>query len=432
VVLDPWPSVFSAAILSHSEPAIPATIHQETAVSLPLFLQGLGSVGVFASWAFLPAFVTALLLRFGPQVPWLAHAGLLKHVRDVPTWFTSDVALIVLGILSALELMAERFPEARVFLDEIHGYLKAGMAALTYLGVLNTTERAAVGQVIQQGVLTDFLPVIAVAAGTFFATQVRGVILAPLVDADEDDDLGLQRLLRWLGDLWGMLGPVALIVFPLMTIAFFGVAVLVLVLIERRVESRGDRTKVACIHCGQLIHPSALACPSCKSPVKEPREVGLLGGSKDTPAKVTSLPYRLVAVKRCPVCATRFDRRAVKQTCGACGHRLMDDPNFAKGYIASIDWRVPLACIVCFVLGLIPILGVIPGVIYYRLTIVAPFRRYIPPGQGILLRWGVRLAVVVLVAFQWVPVAGGFAVPTMALISYAAYRTAYRKLALET
>jgi hypothetical protein len=76
------------------------------------------------------------------------------------------------------------------------------------------------------------------------------------------------------------------------------------------------------------------------------------------------------------------------------------------------------------------VLGVIPGVIYYRLTIVAPFRRYIPAGRGFVLRWGIRLAVVVLVAFQWVPVAGGLAVPLMTLISYAAYRTAFRKLAL--
>ena len=83
-------------------------------MSLPLFLQGLGSIGVFASRAFLPAFVTALLLRFGPQVPWLAHAGLLPHVRDVPTWFTSDAALVVLGLLAVLELVAERFPEAKV------------------------------------------------------------------------------------------------------------------------------------------------------------------------------------------------------------------------------------------------------------------------------------------------------------------------------
>jgi hypothetical protein len=46
------------------------------------------------------------------------------------------------------------------------------------------------------------------------------------------------------------------------------------------------------------------------------------------------------------------------------------------------------------------VLGVIPGVVAYRLMIVAPFRRYIPPGRGFLLRWGVRLAVVLLVALQ--------------------------------
>jgi len=63
---------------------------------------------------------------------------------------------------------------------------------------------------------------------------------------------------------------------------------------------------------------------------------------------------------------------------------------------------------------------------------VAPFRRYIPPGQGFVLRWGVRLAVLVLVAFQWVPLAGGFALPAMALINYGAYRTAYRRMALGT
>ena len=406
------------------------TGYQDTAVSLPLFLQGLGSVGVFASRAFLPAFVTALLLRFGPQAPWLAHAGLLPHLRGVPTWFTSDAALVVLGLLAVLELVAERFPEAKVFLDEVHGHLKAGMAALTYLGVLNATERAAVGQMIREAGLLDSLPALAVGAGTYLASKARRAVLGPLIEADEDDDLGLQGLLRWAGDLWGGLGPLALILLPMLTVAAFGLSVLILVLIERRFEARGERAKVPCIHCGQLIHGSTPACPHCNAPVKEPRQVGLLGQARDGPADIPSLPYRLVSVKRCPACATRLDRRAGKQTCGACGHRLMDDPGFARGYIASIDRRVPLICVIGFVLGLIPVLGVIPGVIYYRLAIVAPFRRYIPPGQGLLIRWGVRLAVVVLVAFQWVPVAGGLAVPTMGLISYAAYRTAYRKLAL--
>ena len=182
---------------------------------------------------------------------------------------------------------------------------------------------------------------LAVGAGVYLASQARGAVIGPLAEADEDDDLGLQGLLRWVEDLWGGLGPVALIVFPLLTLAAFGIAVLILVLIERRLESRGERAKVPCVNCGQPIHPSALACPHCHAPAKEPRDVGLLGQPKDRPADLRSLPYRLVAVKRCPVCATRFDRRAVKQACGACGHRLMDDPRFARDYIASIDRRVP-------------------------------------------------------------------------------------------
>ena len=218
--------------------------------------------------------------------------------------------------------------------------------------------------------------------------------------------------------------------YTLVTVAAFGLAVVALVVIERRLETRGDRAKVSCANCEKLIHASAPACPFCNAPVKAPRAVGLLGQSRNTPADIASLPYRLVAVKRCPVCATRLKRRSVKQTCEACGHRLMDDPAFARSYIASVDRRVPLVLAACALLGLIPVLGVIPGVIYYRLAIVAPFRRYIPAGRGFLLRWGVRLAVVVLVAFQWVPVAGGLALPSMALINYTAYRAAYRKLAL--
>ena len=407
-------------------------VPEQTVVSLPLLLQGLGSVGVFASRAFLPAFVTALMLRFGPRSHWLAQAGLLPHVRDLPTWFTSDAALIVLGLLAATELAAGRSPEARAFLDEVHGYLKAGMAAVTYLGVLNASERAAVGRIIQQAGLFDFLPVLAVAAGTFFAARARSGMIAPLVDADEDDDLGLQGLLRRGGDLWGMLGPVVLIAFPLITVAALGLAVLILVLIERRIECAGDRAKVACVHCGASIHPSALSCPTCHAPVEAPRDIGLLGLPKKTPANLTSLPYRLVAAKRCPVCAARFERKAALQECGACGHRLMDEPSFARAYIASIDRRVPMALVVCSLFGLIPVLGVIPGVISYRLAIVAPFRRYIPPGRGLVLRWVVRLAILLLAAFQWVPVAGGFALPAMALINYGAYRTAYRALALRT
>jgi hypothetical protein len=394
-------------------------------MSLPLLLQGLGSIGIFSSRAFLPAFATALLLRFGPKVPWLAHAGLLQHVQHVPTWFTSDASLIILGVFTVLELLAERSPEAKVFLDEFHDYLKTGMAALTFLGVLGAADRALVRAVFGPAGPVEYLPAVAVGAATFVGTKARGWVLGPLKQADEDDDLGLQGVLRWVEDFWGASGPVALILLPLLTLAVVAVSLVLLALTIRYVEAREAATKVPCANCGQMMYASATACPECKAPSKEPRSVGLLGGTTDKLADPATHPFRLVAVKRCPVCAARLKQRTVQQSCAACGSAVMDDPQFVRQYIAFIDRRVPFVCGACFVLGLIPILGVIPAVILYRLEIVAPFRRYIPWGTKFLLRWLIRLVSLVLVAFQWVPLLGGLLVPAMALTHYAAYRHAF-------
>ena len=399
-------------------------------MSFPAFLQGFGSIGVFASRAFLPAFVTALLLRFGPQVPWLADQGLIPHVRDVPTWFTSNVSLAVLGLMAALELLAERFSEAKVVFEGVHDYVKTAMAVLTYIATVNATDHATVRQAFQEAGTFDYLPALAVGGGVYLATQARRAVVGPLTESDEDDDLGLQGVIRWAEDVWAGLGTAALILFPLLALVALGLALVALVVIERRVVAGREKAKVPCPTCGRPMHASAPVCPSCRSANPGPRDVNLLGAPKTRPADPAALPFELVAVKRCPVCAARLDRKAVRQSCAACGHPLMGDRGFARDYVSFVDRRVPKVAAVCFVLGLVPILGVIPGVIYYRLAIVAPFRRYIPPGRGLLLRWGVRLAVVLLVALQWIPVAGGLALLAMALINYAAYRSAYRSLAL--
>jgi hypothetical protein len=278
----------------------------------------------------------------------------------------------------------------------------------------------------------EYLPALAVGAGTFLASKARGLVVGPLSEADEDDDLGLQSLLRWIGDLWGAFGPVALILLPLLTIAVFGVALVLLLLAGRYVEAREEATKVPCTNCGQMMYASATACPHCKAPNQQPKAVGLLGGTKGVLADPATHPYRLVAAKRCPVCASRLGKRAVRQVCEVCGSAVMDDPRFAQQYLAFIDRRVPPVCLACFVLGLVPVLGVIPAVILYRLEIVAPFRRYIPPGRSFVLRWGIRLVSLVLVAFQWVPLLGGLLLPLMAMINYRAYRSTYRSLALAT
>ena len=399
---------------------------------LLVFLQGLGSISFFASRAFLPAFVTSLLIRLGPSVPWLRRAGLLDYLpnQGVPSWFASDAALAALGVLAVLEFGAQRSATLREWFDSLQGFLKSAMATLTYLGIVNATDQATGAQLFKQAGTIDYFPAMLVAGGTFAACQARNALLRPFLEADEDDHLGLQMLLRWGGELWSIAGPLVLIVFPLLTIAALAVAIAALVLVERRVARIEDRSLVPCPSCKEPIHGSASYCPACLAEIAEPRRVTLLGTAGTKPARESDHAFRLVAVKRCPVCATRFPRRGVKQDCPACTHALMSDPSFAKDYLAWLDRRVPLTCLVCFCLGLVPILGVIPGVIYYRLVIVAPLSRYIPLTHGMLVRWGVRAAMVLLVALQWIPVAGGLALPSMAMIHYSANRLAYRRLAV--
>jgi len=104
----------------------------------------------------------------------------------------------------------------------------------------------------------------------------------------------------------------------------------------------------------------------------------------------------------------------------------MKDPAFARVYLAYIDGRLPIVLLMSFLFSLVPVIGLIPGVIYYRMVLIAPMRRYIPRSQAIVLRWGVRILFFFLIMFQWVPVAGGLVIPTMALVNYTVYRSAFR------
>ena len=154
----------------------------------------------------------------------------------------------------------------------------------------------------------------------------------------------------------------------------------------------------------------------------------MFGQSKTEPAEDREKhKLRLVEKKRCPACANRLDERDPKQTCKSCGHELFSNEAFTKDYLGAVAGRLPIVLIISLGLSFIPFLGLVIGVIIYRIQLVAPFRRYIPLHRSFFIKWMIRIFFLFLIILQIIPGVGGVAVPIMAFISYRAYRGSFLK-----
>lgn len=393
-------------------------------------LHALGSVGLFSSRVFLPAFLTSLLLRFGPNAPVLHHLGLLSHLpHDHPTWFTHNITLIVLGVLSGLEIGGQKSPEIRHVLHEFDVYLKAGLAALTSFGVITATDSHFARQITHQaGIFSDGIIPLISALGTWRVSRARQNVAIAVFDHLHGTHL--DRLLTWLEEAWVAFGAFLLILFPLLMVVLIGISIGMLYLVRKRLEVLEEHRKVPCRHCATLCYPCAIACPTCHQPRANPAALGFLGQSKPYVTEdPENHPYRLVEKRRCPSCATRLAVRRPFEPCPACGTSIAD-AQFVEHYTHFVACRLPAVLGMCFLLSLVPVLGMIVGAVFYRMELVLPFAQYLPLGRQFLLRWMIRLLFFVLILLQIVPVLGGFVVPLMAFIGFAAYRSSFEKLML--
>jgi uncharacterized membrane protein len=387
-------------------------------------ISSIGSIGPFSSRIFLPALVSALLLRFGVHLPIIGHLGLLADAARYPTWFTSDLCILILAVLTVLEILAQKNPEARRVLNEIDIYIKPVAAALCSLGVINATDARAVGLIAHQAGFTEVISPIIAAVGTFGLARVRRDVVNLILDHIEGTHL--DRLLSWGEDAFVAVGVVAWLLFPILMLILVGLGTMMLARWRKRLEEMEEHRRVPCGKCNTSIYPSAVACPSCRTPVIEPRAVGWLGQSKsDAETDLAHHPLRLVEKRRCALCATHLKHGGIGEKCPTCGTTVFGEQEFAERYSNWIALRLPMVLAVCFVLGLIPLLGLILGAIYYRIELVQPFNEYLPLGKRFKLRIGLRILFILLAIFQLLPVAGALVVPIMALLTYWAYRSSF-------
>ncbi len=388
-------------------------------------LYSLATVPLFASRPFLAAFLTALLARWGTHIPWIGDKEVIVALSHCPEWFRSGWCLLVLCGLATGELLSAKHAEVRALMQELDAWLKSAVALLVALALIDRQDAQTIEQIKHQGLGLHSAWSFCVAACVWCAAKLRQGALAIVHEIDDHDDIGLQTALSWAENSWVVLGVFFFVIAPLLALCLSLLAAAGLWLAQRWARKEEERKRIPCANCSTPIYPHALRCPNCGQALASPRAVGVFGQPKPKPAEdLLHHRFLLIARKRCPVCATRLVKRAVQQACPACKTVTFASLREFEAYRSEIDARLLPTLLVCLCFSAIPVVGVIPGVIYYRLNLVTGFRGYIPPVSGCFARIWVRFVHWALILLQPIPLFGALMLPLMCWSTYAVYRRA--------
>ncbi|MEY4509620.1 MAG: hypothetical protein RLZZ450_1742 [Pseudomonadota bacterium] len=406
---------------------------------MSLYLTTLSLIPLFVSRAVLPLLATAILARLGLAMsqPGVAEGLAWLNVvpaSTIPSWATSDAGLLALGTLAALEFASQHVAELRNLGSRTHTFVRAVAAAFLTAVLLGDPAYATAGGVAGVPLVTSaavgslaMLWAAGVGCTVWFFAGMRRTIFEFLEDSDPDDDLRLQRLLAWAEDGIGLVGVFLVLLVPFLTALLALVAMLMLYLGQRYLDRRVASDVVPCPACAVSLQRAALACPSCRATQQAPRQVGLLGVATHA-AVVDRRAHRqsLLKKRRCPSCASRFAEHRADQHCTQCGTPAFVSTVERDAYLSELDRALPTTLLISAAFSAIPVVGLIPGIIYYRVTLVSAVRGYIPRGQGFVLRIALRIFKFVLLCVQWIPLLGSLAMPLMCLVDYRVYRAALK------
>jgi hypothetical protein len=390
----------------------------------------IAAIGLTASRAFLPALVAAVLLRvFGDHEAARLASQSLLGTGQIASWFTSDWCIATLAILAAVEEFAQHNDDARAILIEVDHFAKPVMAFLLQLGLISATDASTADSIrhaaTQHASLLGGAFAIVAGVGCFVVASARNNLQRLLHDIDPDNSTGVHRLVTWGEDLFAVFGTALLLLFPLVIAVLVGVGIAAMLLLERRARAREERAKAPCHACSQPIYLSAPACPNCHARNPSPRGIGFLGATTLDPADPVNHDLRLLAKRRCPTCATRLPGRSAATACPACSRAPLGEPRLVERYDAFVSARLFPVLLLTAVLGLIPIAGLVAAILLYRVALVSPYRVHVSALRSVLLKWCIRLAILLLVLLHLMPILGALAAPLMAMINYVAWRGAF-------
>lgn len=399
----------------------------------------LALVPYFTSRVVVPLFATVAVARLGPEWDALARAAGMDLLAEAPAWSTSNAALWILGSLALLEVVSQKLPDLREILSlgdaEVKGLVVMGLCVALATGIPSasppeTTDAALSAAGLGVGVSWVHAWALLLGGTTWFLASIRRRFYSFLSEIDEDDDLGLQRLLSWAEDGIGFIGVLVAVLLPAVALSVTALTIAGLFLLRWWFAHREEGQRVPCETCGEAMVPCGLHCPECGAGKRQPSEVGLLGTLRKEAA--TDLPrhvLRLRAAKRCHRCGERLRERRLDQRCARCSAPAFDSPVDIEEYLGHVEQNLPRTLLILLGVGAVPVLGLVPGIIYYRLTLISALRCYLPRSARFTGRWLARGINLMLLCFQPVPVLGALVLPLMALTNYGIYRRSIRRQA---
>ena len=403
--------------------------------NLEYYLFSFSIIPLVAGRGAMTLFSSALVARFGMEWQFLAEETGTQLLANLPNWILADTFLLILGVFAIAEHILQRTPELQHLLDLGETKLKGIFAFFLCFFLVQGNIQDLETHFNEVGPTTDFAGFLsieyfwafAIGCVTWFIATIRRSVYLGLAEMDPEDDLKLRSLLLWLETGLGLLGPFIVIMVPGAAIIAALIAMAALYLVDNRIKAKEASQRIQCSNCDYSMHHTAPYCAQCNTVNRDVRNLTWLGQADDslvTDAKQHQ--FLLKSHKRCSHCGERSSEQSVNITCEHCGHSFFDSIADADAYLAGIRAKLPKVLVVTALFSLIPIIGIIPGMIYYRLELTRGLRAYLPRINTFATRWAVRIICLILLFWQVIPALGIVALPLMALINFLVYSQALR------
>lgn len=390
-----------------------------------------GMVPMLTSRAFMPIFITALFARFGSQYQGLADFAGIQFITGLPPWLTADQPLIILGIFALMETIANRSADYRQSAELYEPIFKAICTFMLCLCCIHKDFALLLQEISEQGLLAEsvrdntpkYLWSALTAGSVWWSSSVRAKGLSFISDVDPEDDLGTQSIFSRMEDLFGITGTIFVLLLPVLALLVTGLTLTGLWLFKKHLHRRERAQTLPCTACGNETVRCGISCPSCGRQRDRIQEVGFLGIIK--PQTISDLhhhQFKLRAVKRCPHCGNRLKENKLGATCRICEKPAFANQTELDTYLQKVGALLPKTLAISTAFSLFPLIGLIPGIIYYRVNLIASLNAYLPRSRKFAARWSVRVINILLLMLQPIPLLGLIALPLMCLSNFLFYR----------